>query len=336
MSAHPARVLIGGGGVSAATAAYLLAGAGFELMGSAHPTGSSAPVVMLSAAALGLLRDVFGRAELFADRPPILRRIVAWGGGEPVAVPHTAVVVSGSDLAAALPMPAASCVKAPDFTLHAAPPFPVGTLHRFGERTAMAAEVVLARGADAHACHVEAISSGWLFLIPRGDQRAWLLAVGGAPDAFLGDSRLVAAQIDTVGPVVARFETAPRMLDALAGDGWLACGTQAIAFDPICGDGTAQAVREGILAAAVFAALRDGGDSSALLGHYRALLLAAMRRHLQISLPFYRSGGSSPWWRAQAEAVCEGYDWCTARLAMMPEPRFVLRGARLVPRELAA
>ena len=31
------------------------------------------------------------------------------------------------------------------------------------------------------------------------------------------------------------------------GSGWLACGTAAMGFDPICGDGTGYAVREGIL-----------------------------------------------------------------------------------------
>ncbi|MES1974932.1 MAG: hypothetical protein V4472_20950 [Pseudomonadota bacterium] len=337
MSAAPARVLIRGGGVSAATAARLLSGEGVPLTGAGDLVRSPAPVIMLSDPALALLRDIFGRADLFAGRPRIERRIVAWGGGEPVAPPHGAIIVTGSDIAAEL----GTHRLPPDdgkasFTINGAPPFPDGALRRFGAREAVAATVELMPEADGHACYIEATARGWLFLIPQGVGTAWLLGVGGTPDALLGPSRLVAAQVRKLGPVVARFETAPRMIECLAGDDWIACGTSAIAFDPICGDGTAQAAREAILAAAVLVAIRDGGDRKALLDHYQSMLIAAMRRHLQVSLPFYRSGGISPWWRAQADALAQGHAWCTARLATMPEPRFLLRGTRLVPRDEAA
>ncbi|MFM6829279.1 MAG: hypothetical protein ACKOVA_02910, partial [Novosphingobium sp.] len=112
--------------------------------------------------------------------------------------------------------------------------------------------------------------------------------------------------------------------------------TAAIAFDPICGDGTAQAVREAILASAVVTALTRGEDPEALRTHYHSMLLAAMRRHLQMSLPFYGGAGSAPWWRDQYAAARAGYDWCTAHLAAMPEPRFALHGFDLVRRDLAA
>jgi len=389
MSAAPATVLIHGCGVAAATATRLLADDGFALAGEREGSRSSAPVVMLSDQALALLRDLFGRADLFAGRPRIMRRIVAWGDAELVTFPHAAIAVSGSEIAAELalsplqgdaviaakihtatlavprrtPGPRSHTLGVRDswapafageqnmlesspallsplpetfFTIHAATPFPADAMRRFGQREAMAAAVDLAPEADAQACYVEATDSGWLFLIPQGARRAWLLAVGGTPDALLGRSRLVAAQVRDVDPVTARFETAPRMLETMAGDDWLACGTAAIAFDPICGDGTAQAAREAILAAAVIAALREGGDPAPLLGHYQSMLIAAMRRHLQISLSFYRSGGTSPWWRAQADALADGHAWCTARLATMPEPRFLLRGTRLVLREQAA
>ncbi len=337
MSTAPATVLIRGDGVSAATAAHLLGSGGVELVGAGDLVRSPAPVVMLSDPALALLRDTFGRADLFAGRSRIERRIVAWGGGEPAAIPHGATVVTGSDVAAELGLVRLSPPEGePFFTIHGAPPFPQGALRRFGTREAMAATVELAPEADGQACYVEATASGWLFLMPQGECKAWLLGVGGTPEALLGLSRLVAAQVLTLGPVVGRFETAPRMLDCMAGGDWLACGTSAIAFDPICGDGTASAVREAILAAAVLVGVHEGGDRGALLGHYQSMLIAAMRRHLQISLPFYRRGGLSPWWRAQADALANGHAWCTARLATMPEPRFLLRGTRLVPREQAA
>lgn len=335
MSPSRAAVRLRGNGVSTAAAGFLLAADGFVLVGGTEPV-HTAPVVMLSDAALALLRDVLGRPELFAGRPQIARRVVAWGGGEAVSVPHDALVVTGGDIAAELATAPHAATTTPSFTLHAAPPFPDTALRRFGNRQAMAAVVELTSDSDDQACHIEAISSGWLFLIPTGDRQAWLLAVGGGPDTLLGQSRLVAAQVRALGPVAARFETAPRMLETLAGDDWLALGTAAIAFDPLCGDGTAHAVREAILAAAVIAGIRGGGDPAALLGHYQSMLVAAMRRHLQISLSFYQSGGTTAWWREQADAVAQGYHWCTARLGAMPEPRFVLNGTRLVPRALAA
>jgi len=337
MSAAPAPVLVRGGGVAAATAAHQLRGEGFEVAENAASSRTAAPVVMLSEAALALVRDLFGRPGLFAGSTAVERRVVAWGDAAPVTMPHSAIVLSGAELGAQLPAPdfkRAGAQGAPFFTIHAASPFPDPRLRRFGQREAAAAPVELATGADAQACHIEATTHGWLFLIPCGAGSAWLLGVGDELDILLGESRLVAAQIGTLGAISARFETAPRLLERVAGDDWLACGTGAIAFDPICGDGTAQAAREAILAAAVISGIREGVDDRAsLLGHYQAMLIAAMRRHLQISLPFYRAGGSSRWWREQAEAVAQGYAWCTDRLAALPEPRFLLRGVRLVPRE---
>lgn len=333
--ASPA-VLLRGGGVAIATCAHLLASDGIPLIVEAMAR-PAAPVVMLSDPALALLRDVLGNPALFADKPRIARRVVRWGDAPQVELPHGAVVVSGTELAKELPAPvAAGGACAAGFTVHGAPPFPTATLRRFGTREAQAVEVTMNDAIARDACRVEAVAGGWLFLIPQGPERAWLLGVGAPLDALLGASILTAPAVAALTGPVTRFETAPRMIEQLAGDDWLACGTSAIAFDPICGDGTAQAAREAILAAAVIAGLRDGGNAPALLGHYQSMLIASMRRHLQISQQFYATGGSGPWWQEQAEALAQGHAWCTARLAVVPEPRFVLNGNRLVPRMQAA
>jgi flavin-dependent dehydrogenase len=333
-------VLLRGGGVAIATCAHLLGNDGIPLIieAMARPT---APVVMLSDPALALLRDVLGNPALFADKPRIARRLVRWGDAPQVELPHGAVVVTGAELERELPVPAAATGAStsftiPSFTIHGAPPFPQASLRRFGAREAQAAEVTLTDKVTRDACRVEAVPGGWLFLIPQGPERAWLLGVGASLDNLLGASTLVAPAIVAMADSIARFETAPRMIEKLAGDDWLACGTSAIAFDPICGDGTAQAAREAILAAAVVAGLRDGGDAPALLGHYQSMLIASMRRHLQISQQFYATGGTGPWWQEQAAALAQGHAWCTGRLAVVPEPRFVLNGNRLVPRMQAA
>ena len=323
-----------------ATATHLLRRAGMAVEiepGTRRPV----PVIMLSDPALALLRDVFAKPDLFADKARIERRVVRWGAGEAVAMPHGAVVVSEDDLANVLDMfPQGNFPTSRDTngltTIFGMSPFPVSNMQRFGERQSATARVQLSANADPATCWVESVDDGWLFLIPDSMGGAWLLAVGGAPDVLAAQAPMVAPLIDTMEPASGTFDTSPRILEQLAGDGWLALGTAALAFDPICGDGTAQATREAILASAVVTALARGEDPAALIMHYQSMLLAAMRRHLQLSLPFYGGAGSSPWWREQYAASRSGYDWCTARLATMPEPRFALHGFDLVRRELAA
>jgi len=296
------------------------------------------PVIMLSDAALGMIRDVFGRADLFAGHHRITRRVVRWGAGPVADMPHGAHVISETDLLAAFgdaldgdEAPPAGLLA----TVHAAPPFPAETQLRFGERRAIAAPVELTPQADRAAVHVESVANGWLFLIPAGPAKAWLLGVGGPVERLLEGSVLIAPLIASIGDASPGFETAPRQLPRLAGPDWLACGMAAIAYDPICGDGTAQAVREGVLASAVLAAMAQGGDRAALSEHYHAMLTASLRRHIQLSGQFYSTGGDGPWWQAQVAGLAQGYAWTTAQLASLPEPRYRLDEFRLIEREPA-
>jgi hypothetical protein len=292
----------------------------------------AAPVVMLGEQALHLLHSLFGQGRVSGSHR-INERIVRWDKGEAVAIPHNASAISGKDLLCALPLAAATEIPAPPcFTLRASPPMPDPVVLKFGRREAAAAPVTFAVGANPEAVLVEAVAAGWLFLIPLGPESGWLLAVGDDPDALLGTSRLVAPAVSTLGAVEARFETAPRMLEHLAGDDWLALGSGALAFDPLCGDGTATAARGGILAGAVATAIAEGATPGPLLRHYRAMLIAALRRHLAACLPFYQQGGTGAWWREQAEATAAGHAWCTRALFHEPEPGFVLAGNRLIAR----
>ncbi|MHA6766874.1 NAD(P)/FAD-dependent oxidoreductase [Sphingobium ummariense] len=329
-----ASVAIRGSGVAASACAHLLTRAGLRVAseGALRPP---VPSIMLSEAALALLRDIFGRPDLFADRPRVRRRLVAWGG-RPVVVPHDAVLLSEDDLQSALAPLAMAIAGEADFTIFAAPPLPEGSLRLFGDRGAVAARVTVRSPACAQECRVEAVPAGWLFLVPAGEGEGWLMGIGAPLDALLADSALIAPVIDMTASASQPFITAPRIHAPLCGEGWLACGTAAIGFDPICGDGTAQSVREAILASAVLSAIAEGADAAPLLTHYRSMLIAAMRRHLQLCAHFYGSGGQGDWWRAQHAALVEGHGWCTAQLAKLPEPQFLLDGFRLVPRQAAA
>lgn len=334
-----------GGGVAAATCAHLSDAAGLSVSWDAQ-LRPRVPTILLSDAALGLMRDVYGRPELFADKPRVTRRIVKWGPRDPVSLPHGGVLVSEDDLESALApawrqggcnaasaSPRAS--KTPDFSIFTANPLPQDQALTFGHRQAVAVPVALHGEASLEECRIESLPSGWLFLVPETAGRGWLLGFGAPLDELLDDSTLIAPHMTVEGDAKRPFDTAPRLTMPLAGDDWLACGTTAVRFDPICGDGTAQAVREALLASAMINAIADGGDKQALLLHYRSMLVAAMRRHLKMCAEFYAGAASTPWWHAQCAELVKGYHHVTQILGEMPEPRFVLRGSTLVPRELA-
>jgi hypothetical protein len=285
------------------------------------------PAILLSDLALGLVRDVFERRELFARVPRINRRVVAWGeGAEPVTVPHSGVVVSETVMLDGLGIEAGDS-EGRDFSVIAALPAPVAVEQKkFGLRRASAVPVVLKDEEDSSACWIESLDSGWLFLIPDGDDHAWLLAVGNAP---LDESRLIAPRIDVLDGKASEFPACPRMIAPLCGSDWLACGTAAMAFDPICGDGTANAVREAILASAVIRGIAAGGDRPRLLTHYRRRLTAAMQKHLALCAEFYRTGGRSNWWGEELEAMRAGFVWCQGQLVEQPDVQYRLMGFEL-------
>lgn len=334
-----APILIRGGGVAAHCCAGLLRQAG---LASVHPPArpSSAPAILLGSVAVKLLRDCLDAPELLANARHVTRRIVAWGGAKPTVLPHDAVVLSGGELHAAMEQArtSRSCGAALPRALGiiTEAPFPSGETRHFGARPAGAEAVALLYAEDEETCWVEAVAQGWLFMIPSGPRAAWLLGVGAEIPELLALSRHIAPRMERgEAAPSARFETAPRMLTRLSGPDWLACGTDALAFDPLCGDGTAQAAREASLAAATLHAIAgtDGSDEAVrpYLDHYHSMLLAGMRRHLRQCGQFYATGTDSPWWRAQLDATREGFDWCSAQLAAFPEPRYRLDGLTLTP-----
>ncbi|MGA3189926.1 MAG: hypothetical protein ABSF22_22705 [Bryobacteraceae bacterium] len=311
------NVRIRGDGVAARCCAHLLSQAGF---GVSFEPGSRprVPAIMLGEAAQRLMRDIFQRDDLFRDLPRITKRIVKWGA-EPVELEHSAVVVSEEYLLNSLE-PASLKQRHADWTIYAAAPLPASTTeHRFGSRVAAPMGVELKAGARTDACWIEAVEDGWLFL-----NSGWLLAVGS-----LEKSTIIKEQIARVDSATVSFSASPRMVAPLGGDGWIACGSAAMAFDPLCGDGAAHAVREAILASAVIRAVARGDDPGPLLAHYEARLIAGFQRHLALCRQFYLSGGDGPWWRAEAEATVRGIEWCGGRLEGHGRFRYQLHGLEL-------
>jgi hypothetical protein len=216
---------------------------------------------MLSDAALGLMRDVFEKAALLSAAHRITRRVVQWGrNAVPVELEHSAAVVSERELLGevehALKQRGLPAGSQGTFTIFASRPLPAGAVeHCFGSRTACAAAACPRDAHDSATCWVESVADSWLFLIPNSADSAWLLAVGGLPKTLLQASTLIAERIASISEPSAEFPASPRIVTLLGGPGWLACSTAALAFDPICGDGTADAVREAILAAVVVKAI---------------------------------------------------------------------------------
>jgi hypothetical protein len=200
---------------------------------------------------------------------------------------------------------------------------------RFGRREATLVSVELKAGAEPEACWIESLERGWLFLITCEVGRGWLLAVGNSEEELLGASRLVARQIANHGTVAGRFPASPRIATPLAGDGWLACGSAAMAFDPLCGDGTSHAVREAVLACAVIGAVAEGTAADGVLAHYQMRLTAGFQRHLGHCLAYYGPGHTDPWWGAELDALREGMARCEAAMKGHDGFRYRLNGLKL-------
>jgi hypothetical protein len=298
---------------------------------------------MLSDSAIALMRDVLGNDHLFGTSRRVTRRVVAWGPhAEPVTLDHGAVAVSEQELLDELgregfadesaSQPDGTPDGTPDWTIAASAPLPGDTVeNRFGARTATATPVELRADSESNCCWMESLEDGWLFLIGNAPGAGWLLAVGAPTGELIDKSRLISKQIASLGPEQGRFSSAPRIVAPLCGDtssrkSWLACGSAAMTFDPICGDGTAHAVREAILAAAVIRAIENGGDEASLKTHYEARLTAGFRRHLELCLAFYRSGGSGEWWQREALGLRNGIDWSQHKLGVAPAFDYRLNG----------
>jgi hypothetical protein len=316
------EVHIEGDGVAAACCARLFSE-------SEQPFSSSKVVrpklgaVLLSSQTVALLAEIFPSAELAAVGHPIQKRVVAWGeAAEPINLPHSALVISETDLLSRLWAQVPRLLQSPTsgwkFLSSGASGLPQ---QAFGTRVASVARAVLKRDADQSACWIESVGSGWLFLLPRGEnEAATLIAVGETPDVLLGQSRMIAGLIDALDGPPTEFAAYPRIAVPLCGEGWLACGAAAIGFDPLCGEGTGNAARQAYLATALIAAVREGEPVEDLLAHYTSRQMHGFLRHLQICLGFYQSGGSGAFWQSEAALLEQGIEWAWRVLKEQSKP----------------
>ncbi len=330
------RVAIQGDGVAATCCARLLEQRGLDVIFDAQRDRlTPRPTLLINPQTQTLLADVFGSdADLLSGAQPIRRRVVLWGAdaGEPRSFPHSGLAIQESALLSRLwqkihggePHPAEY-----DWQIISARCGPGRMQRHFGTRMAAATEVMLENAKD-DACWIESLRDGWLFLVPIGTGKGSLIAVGSDRSALLTESQLVKSQIGEVIGEGVEFAAYPRIFTPLCDSGWLACGTAAMAFDPICGEGAGNSIREAILAAAVLGSIQNGADEGAVLGQYSMRLLAGFLRHLELCKQFYLSGGQGEWWDTEVKALDRGVEWTRAQLAAAPSPSSRLVGFDLV------
>ena len=192
---------------------------------------------------------------------------------------------------------------------------------------------MLQRVCDQEACWIESLENGWLFLLPGGEGSGWLLSVGDSVESLLPTSRLIKDHVGELRPSRGTFPSHPRVALPLSGPGWLACGTAAVGFDPLCGDGPGSAIREAFLGSAVIRAATESSDSGNVIAHYEARILSSFGRHLAQCFEFYKSGRSGSWWDRQVDDLQAGLSWYSQQRARLDASRYRLTGFRLEPVE---
>jgi 2-polyprenyl-6-methoxyphenol hydroxylase-like FAD-dependent oxidoreductase len=337
------HVNISGAGIAACCSAHLLTQQGFSV-GLQRASHVRSTRLLLSEQTQSLFREIFAAPHLFAGAPRIRRRIVAWGeNAQPLELPHSGIVLSEQDLLSDLWQRVAVATPVPSPAGAAEATWTINSAHKsgspkesqgFGARQASTTKVELAEQAPQDCCWVESLPDGWLFLLPYGQGHAMLISTGYSPDGLVEQSRLIVRHIATLEDAAApahQFPAYSQILPELCGPLWLACGSAAMSFDPLCGEGAGHALRQALLAAAVIRGAAKGYSVETLVAHYNTRLMQGFLRHLQVCLPFYQRGGHSEFWEMEAAALKSGIAWMQSRLQNQPPARYRLVGYELEP-----
>ncbi|MEU9271200.1 hypothetical protein AB0E04_38010 [Streptomyces sp. NPDC048251] len=321
-------VEIGGAGLAELTCARLLAGRGHRVRlpppgpGTAGAGATGARPLLLAGPALELLDSLWGPG-LLDGAWEVTHRHVRWGDGPPTRFAQASRVVDGAEVAVRMRERLAEHGMDEGRTdPPEGPPGWVVTARAVPERAAgrrrlLAGTAPLRPGADERTAVLGTAEAGWAQLTPLGRGAALVQAMVPGP---AGDPIALLARLATETGLGALLRHSPRSAAAVpaapllhpapatapAGDapGRLLLGAGAIRYDPLSGTGTAQALRTGILAAAVIdAAVRGTAAPRALCAHYAARLRAAYVEHQRSCARLYGSAFAGPAWSDELDGA---------------------------------
>ncbi|MFD3761467.1 hypothetical protein [Streptomyces sp. NPDC058622] len=314
-------VAIAGSGLAELTCARLLASRGHRFRLAPEPaTPAGSRPLLLNRPTLDLLDSLWG-GGLLDGTWELGHRHVTWGGGPAERFPQPARVVDGTVLAARMRErlgPGHPDGEDPLWTVTAVAP---DAAHRqCGRRELLAGTAQLRPGGDERTARLATTALGWVHLTPLGAGRC--LAQAMVPGPAADPAALLARLLDQTGslsvlllpprtavavPAAPRLHPAPALPPADGTGGLLTVGAGALRCDPLSGTGTAQALRTGILAAAVIDAAAVGTSATALCAHYAARLHGAFQEHLRSCARLYSPAFPDPAWQDELAVPVGGH-----------------------------
>ena len=356
------RVIIAGGGPAPCAAVLALRRRGVAVRLSLGADDRISLPLVLNEAAVGLLVDLSGGSAWLDQAHQLRRRVVRWGKEPARTVLEPAVSLPGAMLRERLLDIALRQLDAHDLLDDGADAAkwmrgdenwllygdaggaPSETqVERFGRRVMLSAEVALVRRAEPDICWMEGNANGWVFLAPVADGRAIVQASlpeppsgcpAGALVASIASTRHIFRLVEALAGKVHVHCTAPALRRPLGGSRWLAIGNAAMSLDPVCGDGTAQALRSGLLAAAIIATSQEGSDPRALIEHYDRRVARTFAAHLAACARLYDPAVFGAGWEREIAVLRQGADALAG--ASRAPLEFSLNEGWLVPIEPSA
>jgi hypothetical protein len=340
-------VRIVGEGFAACAAALELKAQGAQVCieGSPSRLVSRPPALVLDEAAVHLLRDQFG-PEVLRGGHQLRRRLVRWGC-ETSSVLQPALAIHGDVLFHRVKH-VLQHIVGPDVTKAAHADWSLFSANtgipalrtemNCGRRVTLSCEVRISAHDDFSTSWVETSDSGWVYLFPIGDDRGVFQATipyvlcTDVDDLIVQIVRNCSSQLKKLvagietPPVV--YQSAPTFFRPLAHAEWLSIGAAAVRFDPLCGDGTAQSLRTGTLAAAACMLATSQGTPGQAIEHYERRVGRSFAAHLRACSTFYHSGNFGPKWNEELLAIDAAAE---ATADTNPAPlKFALRNGMLV------
>lgn len=343
-----------GGGIGALCCAALLRRKGWNVTLSLPPKTQS-PTVVLNPVTIQIIHEIFGDANyVLRNAQPISRHYINWGDNRPDEYTPSSGFTLTADLLSSRVLdllkqdsqliidntgsePSEGTF---DWQVYAMNTGRTETpARRFGERCAISVDVTLHDDSDNATSFIEATPGGWLFLAPVAPGRAVLQAVVPEKSSEIGATvRALLDHTKEIKRVVKDFEgdpfvvnCAPKKLSRMDGPNWLATGTAAFSYDPLCGDGTGYALRAAILAAAVLDGIDRGTTKESLISYYKLRLTYAFYTHLRSCVSLYSSASFNEIWHRDLNVTTEGLREVEQELAGMSTNHYRLNEFELLP-----